>query len=241
MMRAVSWPAKYAVPLGLLAGLAPGAACGDGIVVDRVYDPYVQPLETEIEWRSIVQIDDDAEDLQRHMLGIGHALSERWAAELYIAGAKASGESIGIDAFELEFKWQLTEQGEYAFDWGLAFELEHETDRRIYEGSVALLAARDLGPWTALVNAGVSYEWGSGVDNEIETELHVQTRYRLRESLEPAIELHLGQDTAVLGPALTGVHRTAPGRKLRWEAGAFFAVASNSPDLVLKLNLEYEF
>ncbi|MEJ2297216.1 MAG: hypothetical protein P8X94_01670 [Woeseiaceae bacterium] len=240
-MRELLWSKSHPVALGLLFGFMPWTARGDGLIVDRIYDPYVQPLETEVEWRSILQFDEDADDLQKHMLGIGRSLTDRWAAELYLAGAKASGESIRIDSFELEFKWQLTEQGEYAFDWGLVFEFERETDRRISEGSVILLTARDFGRWTGLVNAGVSYEWGSGVDNEIETELHLQTRYRLRESLEPAIELHIGQDTAVLGPALTGTHRTGPARKLRWEAGAFFAVAQNSPDLVLKLNVEYEF
>ncbi len=232
---------RRVMPIALVLGLMPGAARGDGIVVDRIYDPYVQPLETEIEWRSILQFDDDTHDVQKYMLGLGRSLSDRWAAELYVAGVKTHDDSFGIDAFELEFKWQLTEQGEYAFDWGVVFEFERETDRHISEASVALLTARDFGRWTGVVNAGLSYEWGSGVGNEIETELHVQTRYRLRESFEPAFELHLGQDTAVLGPALTGIHRFGPGRKLRWEAGAFFAVADNSPDHVLKLNLEYEF
>ena len=216
-------------------------AMADGIVVDRIYDPYVQPLETELEWRSVLHYDDDANDLQKHMLGIGRSLTERLAAELYVAGVKTAGESLGVDAFELEFKWQLTEQGEYAFDWGVVVELEREVDDNISEAAVLLLAARDFGRWSALANVGVAYEWGAGVDNEFETELHLQTRYRLRESFEPALELHLGQDTSVLGPALAGVHRIAPGKKLRWDVGIFFALTESSPDRVLKLNFEYEF
>ncbi len=36
------------------------AAEADGIVVDKIYDPYVQPLETELEFRTLLQ-DDDGE------------------------------------------------------------------------------------------------------------------------------------------------------------------------------------
>jgi hypothetical protein len=217
-------------------------ALADGIVVDRVYDPYVQPFETEIEWRSIVQQDDDANDLEQHMLGVGHALTNRWFGEIYAVGTRARDESINLDVYELELKWQLTEQGEYAADWGAAFELEREVDDDIWEASATLLLARDFSRWTTLVNLGVILEWGSGLDrSEVETVFRTQARYRLRPSLEPAMELHIGQDTAVLGPAFTGLYRFAPGRKMRWEAGLFFAIDENSPDRVFKLNLEYEF
>lgn len=223
----------------LLAVNAPAFA--DGIVVDRVYDPYVQPLETEIEWRSILQSDDETVDIDKHMLGVGKSLSDRFALELYAIGTREGGESFDIDTFEAELRWQITEQGEYAFDWGAVFELERYTGENVWEASASVVAARDLGRWTALANLGLVYEWGSGIGDEIETELRLQTRYRLRESLEPAIELHLGQDTAVLGPALTGLIRTAPGRKLRWEAGVFLPLDSASPDRVARLNFEYEF
>ena len=33
--------------------LIPSIAVADGVVVNKVYDPYVQPLETEIEWRFV--------------------------------------------------------------------------------------------------------------------------------------------------------------------------------------------
>lgn len=225
--------------LGL--AVAPAATMADGVIVDRVYNPYVQPLETEIEWRSILQFDSDTFDLHKHSLGIGRSLSDRWAAEFYLVGTRTSGESLDLDALELEFKWQLTEQGQYAFDWGVVFELEREREFDTWEASASLVSARDFGRWTGLANLALVYEWGSGVDNEFETELHVQTRYRLRESLEPAIEMHLGQDTLLLGPALTGTRRFSPGHKLYWEAGAFAALDENSPDGVIKVNFEYEF
>jgi hypothetical protein len=217
------------------------AAQADGIVVDRIYDPYVQPLETEIEWRAIFQSDDDLLDVQKHSFGVGRALSDRWALELYAIGSKVSGDSFSIDAFELEAKWQISEQGEFAFDWGMVFEIEREYDDDIWEASATLISSRDFGRWTGTANLSLIYESGSGIDDEFETALNVQTRYRLKESFEPAIELHMGQDTTALGPAMTGLYRLSPGKKLRWEAGVFWGLNDESPDQTVKLNLEFEF
>ncbi|MEJ2129542.1 MAG: hypothetical protein P8X81_11940 [Woeseiaceae bacterium] len=229
------------VAAALLASSLPLLASADGIIVNRVYDPYVQPLETEVEWRTIAQFDDETPDLLKHYLGIGRSLNDRLAAEIYAIGTKTRGEKLEIDVYELELKWQLTEQGEYAFDWGAVFELERDVSEDVWEVSANLLSARDFGRWTAVGNFGLTYEWGSGVSDEIETNLRLQTRYRYREVFEPAIELHIGQDTAVLGPAMTGTYRFSPGRKLRWEAGMFFGLDDDSPDRVARLNLEYEF
>lgn len=227
------------VAAGLM--LAPLSVLADGIVIDRIYDPYVQPLETELEWRSLLQSDDDLGDVQKHSFGIGRGWTDRWATEFYAIGTKTEGESISVDAYELEVKWQLTEQGEFAFDWGVLFELEREVQDDVWELSGSLIASRDFGQWTGIANIGLIYEWGSGVQNEIETALHVQTRYRLKESFEPAIELHVGQDTVALGPAIIGLGRLSPGKKLRWEAGIFFGLDNQSPDQTIKLNIEFEF
>ena len=221
--------------------LAPYVAAADGIVVDRIYDPYVQPLETEIEWRAILQSDDDLIDVQKHSFGVGRALTDRWALEFYAIGSKVSGDSFSVDAFELEAKWQISEQGEFAFDWGMVFELERESDDDIWEASATLIASRDFGRWTGIANLGLIYESGPDIVNEYETALQVQARYRLKESFEPAMELHVGQDTTALGPAMTGLYRFSPGKKLRWEAGIFWGLNDESPDQTIKLNVEFEF
>ena len=117
--------ARKCLAIGIIAIVhVPQPASADGIVIDRIYDPYVQPLETELEWRSIFQSDDTLGDVQKHFFGFGRSFSDRWAGEIYAIGTKESGGSLSFDTYELEFKWQLTEQGEYAFDWGMVFELE---------------------------------------------------------------------------------------------------------------------
>lgn len=221
--------------------LIPGFAIADGVVIGKIYDPYVQPLETELEWRLVNQTDDVLPDLQRHSLGFGRSLTDRWAVEMYAIGQKGSGESPSIDTYEFEAKWQITEQGEYAVDWGLLFELEREVDYNAWEFATSLLASRDFSKITATVNLGIIYEWGQGRKEEIETALHVQTRYRFKEAFEPAIELHLGQDTIAIGPAITGLVRISQGKKLRWELGAFAGIDSDSPDQTIKASIEFEF
>lgn len=233
---------RQACALACLAWtLAAGSAVADGIVVNRVYDPYVQPLESEIEWRTVMQDDDNIPDLRKHSIGFGRSLSDRWFAEIYAAGTRDARDSLDLDVYELEFKWQLTEQGEYAFDWGLLFEVERDVDDDISEFGATVISARDFGRWSATANLGLFFEGGAGVRDEFETQFHLQARYRLRELFEPAVELHVGQHTAAIGPAVTGTYRVAPGRKLGWNAGLFLGMDDETPDRIFKLTLEYEF
>lgn len=216
-------------------------AAADGVVVDKIYDPYVQPLETEIEWRLIDQNQGVAPALQKQFFGFGRSVSDRWAVEVYAIAQRSDGESLSLDAYELEAKWQLTEQGEFAVDWGVLFELERETRNNIWEASAYLLAVRDFGKTTLTANLGLIYERGESIQNEIETNLRMQARYRLAEVFEPGIELHVGQDTTAIGPVLNGLFRPSQRRKLRWELGYFAGVSERSPDNILRANLEFEF
>lgn len=221
--------------------LLPHAAVADGVVVDNIYDPYVHPLETEIEWHFVGQNQERNPDLQKHSIGFGRSLSDRWAIEFYAIAQKSLGENLSVDTYELEAKWQLTEQGELAVDWGLLFELEREIEENAWEVSAQLLAARDFGKSTVTANLGIIYEWGERTQNEMETTLRLQMRYRLKEAFEPGVEIHVGQDTTAVGPAIGGLVRVSEGRKLRWQLGLFAGVTERSPDQILKANIEFEF
>jgi hypothetical protein len=216
-------------------------AAADGLIVDKVYDPYVQPLEKELEFRTLVQYDDDLPDVQRHSLGFGKALGERWFAEIYAIALKSAGESLHIDTYEVEIKRQLTEQGEFAVDWGLLFELEREADVDIWEFSSSVLMAKEVGNWTAMANVDFIYEWGGPIDDEFEMALHTQLRRRWREGLEPGLEIHIGQDTTAIGPVFSGLRRINVGNKLRWELGYFTGLDDATADHTLRLSIEYEF
>lgn len=243
------------VPLAVTLLMSPAIVLADGLVVDRVYDPYVQPLETELEWRALVVQDSDnaaLDGVQVHRLGVGYGFTDRWFGEVYLIGSEGSAdgldeapdvsdESFKLEAVELEAKWQLTEQGEYAADWGLLFELERETNENLWEGAATLLALREWGRWVGTANVALGYEWGSDIDNEWESELRLQGRYRLQESFEPALEFYAGEDYRGLGPIARGSHRFSNARRLTWEFGVILGLTGESPDQSWRLLVEYEF
>ncbi|MDP6674916.1 MAG: hypothetical protein QGH93_08740 [Gammaproteobacteria bacterium] len=218
-------------------------AFADGAVVDKIYNPYVETLEREIEYRFIVQNDDSdsLDGVQLHRLGLGLSWTDRWFSEVYLIGERTNSDSLSVEAYELETKWQITEQGEFWADWGLLFELEAERDKSIWEYGTTLLTSKEWGRWVTTANLGLIYEWGSDIANEWETTLSVQGRYRLSEAFEPALEFYTGQDTKALGPVFTGLIRTGGRTKLRWEVGLIFGLDTASPDQTFRGLLEFEF
>ena len=230
----------------LIAGVllcATGAAMADGSAIDKIYHPYVQPGERELELRTVIEnnASSPAGDQRTLRLGYGQSFTERWFGEVYLIGSANDDDSFRLSAFEIEALWQLTEQGEFSADWGMLFELEKEKDESVAEASAAVLVEKEWGRWTGTANLYGIYEFGSDVDNEFETALGLQARYRKSRHFEPAIELYKGEDTFGIGPVLLGSHPLGRGRQLRWEAGLIFGIDSDTPDQVFRGLLEYEF
>jgi len=235
-------------PLALLLVLSgltawSGQTLADGIVIDKIYHPYVQPLEQELEWRTIYQDEQPsaADNLWLYQLAYGRSLNDRWFAEVYLVGEKSADQSFEIEAYELEAKWQLTEQGEFWADWGLLFELEKEANEDVWEFATALLAEKEWRRWSGTANFYVLHEWGSDIKNEWETKLNLQARYRYKQAFEPAIEFYSGQNTRAIGPAFLGQVKIGNTQRLSWEFGAIFGLDNKSPSTTLRLLLEFEF
>jgi hypothetical protein len=234
-------PARNTLLAVLLA--TPSVVCADGFVVDRVYSPYVNPIEREIELRAVLVENDDPsiDDAQVYRLGFAQAFAERFKAEFYLVGADSPGNDLSLSAYELELKWQLTEQGEYFVDWGLLFELESVREMDLQEFSTSALIAKELGQWTGTINLALVYEWGKDIQDELETQLAAQLRYRYLMQFEPAVELYAGQAAKGMGPVGVGQFRLGAGKKLRWELGVIFGLDSTSPNEAYRAMLEYEF
>ncbi len=228
----------------LLAGfLLSTVTAADGIVIDKVYHPYVQATEQELEFRAVIQDSQKyfPDDNQLYRFAYGRSLNDRWFAEIYLTGDR--NENVGFDlrAVELEMKWQLTEQGEYWADWGMLFEVSKTIDENIYEVAGGVIVEKELGNWSHTANFIVEQEWGTDIIDEIESALNVQSRYRYNTFFEPGIEFFKGQDTFAIGPVIMGDLRWGMRQKLHWETGAIFALDEKSPDLTLKVLFEYEF
>lgn len=223
---------RYAV---LAALVLPSITLADGNAIDKVYHPYVQALEHEVEWRMI-----SADGDQKHRFGLGKSLSDRLFVEGYLI-AKDEDNHFKLEAFEIEAKWQLTEQGEYAIDWGIIVELEKERHDDQWEFATGLLAEKEWGQWIGSANLWAIYEWGDHIKNELESALTLQGRYCYSRSFEPAIEFYAGEDTLGLGPVILGDVRIGQGKSLHWEVGIILGLDSETPDTTWRLLTEFEF
>lgn len=229
------WPAC----LALLVNSGPASADAQ---VGRIYHPYVAPLEREVELRANV-IDDSSYDThkdQKYWLAYGFSPLERWFMEAYVVARRDNGEALKVSGFELEGLWQLTEQGEYWADWGALFEIDRETSDNITELAAAGLAEKEFGPTSLTANLYLIYEYGDGINDELETYAALQWRWRFREYLEPAIEYYKGDKLDAVGPVALGMTRIGR-QKLNWELGPIFGIDSKTPDLTWRMLVEYEF
>lgn len=235
---------NYRPCISLLLSLCGLVSVGwaDGNAVDKVYSPYVQQLERELEYRLVAQGDDARTDaFQRHKLGYGQSVSDRLFLEAYLVGQGEDESTLSVDTIELEAKIQLTEQGQYRNDWGVLFELEHNFEANFSEISSTLLAVQEWPQCLLTLNLSASVEFGPGISDEFETGFSSQLKYRYKQRIEPAIELFIAQDTRAIGPVLTGQYSLGKGDKLGWTAGVLFGQSNATPNTSVKLAVEYEF
>lgn len=214
----------------------------DGSSIDKVYLPYVQPLEKELEYRVLHErYNSDELTSTKHKLGYGMAVNERWFTEVYVIGEELDNQSLDLKAYEIEAKWQLTEQGEFAYDWGFLFELEKYDALNIWEAKVGLLVVKDWQKISAVANAYLIREWGSDIENESEVAAALQLRYRLTPMFEPGLEYFSSEETQAVGPVIMGELRVGAQQKLFWQLGYIIGLNHDTADKTIKLQLEYEF
>ena len=234
----------HCIVVGATCCLLPTAICyADGPIVDKIYHPYVDALEQEIEFRTIFQDKqpDQPNDVFLYQLAYGRSFGDKWFGEIYLIAEKSDQQNLSIEAYEVEAKWQLTEQGEFWADWGLLFELEKEEGQDIWEFATAILTEKEWRRWSGTANLYFIQEWGGDIDDKVETSLGLQARYRYSRLIEPAIEFYSGEDTNALGPVLMGNIITGNRRALHWETGVIFGLDRESPNQTLRFLVEYEF
>ena len=216
------------------------AARADGVVVDKVYHPYVLPNEREVEWRLFSHKETDNNKLGQRF-AFGKSLTDNVMLEFYLVGERDLNDDFSLTSYELEARWMLTEQGEYWADWGLLFEIEKEQQQKNWEVTFGVLIEKEFGRTSLTVNAFIIYEWGNTIVSEFETEFRLQYRYRFLEQIQPAIELYSGENYLGIGPAFMGVQRFDGQKQLKWEVGFITGVDSQSKGHILRVAVEYEF
>ena len=235
-MKSLVWLIVLLASLGPLAPLARA----DGNPVDKVYHPFVVANERKVEWRFASRQTDDKNVLAQRF-AYGQALTEYLIVEAYISAERDDNDNFGLQGYELEARYMLTDQGQYWADWGLLFEIEKQHDDQNYEITSGLLFEKEFTRTSLTMNALLVYEWGQTVSNEFETEFRLQYRYRFMPEIQPAIEIYTGEDFVGIGPAFMGQHRFSGIKQLKWELAFISGLNGKSKDHTLRFALEYEF
>jgi hypothetical protein len=209
--------------------------------MNRVYHPYVEQNERELEYGfTLRDLNGERELLNR--LGAGYTWNDKIFTEVYLLAESLTHEETQVKGYEIEIKIQLTEQGEYWADWGLLFEAETAKDINSHEWAAGILWEKEISHrWVAASNLMVGYEYGSDIKNEFETALRGQLRYRHSNSIEPAFEFYLDDQDWAAGPALMGSIKLSGRKQLRWELGLLFGLDTETPENSLRGGIEFEF
>lgn len=207
--------------------------------IDKVYDPYVDEGEFEIEFRGVHQFDDEDEHKER--LGIGYGVTSFWFIEGYAIFEQESGHRGGLEEVELENKFQLTERGEYWVDVGVLTELERKLDQEVWEFKFGPLFQKQIENWVATANFLVEKKFGSAnTEDGVELMGALQLKYRLSPALEPALEYYADEETHALGPVLLGDLHLGK-TPVKWEFGVLKGLNDETADINLRWLIEVEF
>ncbi|WP_334058981.1 hypothetical protein [Alteromonas sp. S005] len=212
----------------------------DNFTVDKVYHPYVLPFEREFEWRLTSRQNDDGNVLMQRF-SFGHALSEFMILETYLVGARDENEDFGLESYEVELRWMMTEQGRYWADWATLFELEKQHNTDDWEVKAGILTEKEFGQFSLTTNVSLVYEWGQTIENEWESEFKAKFRYRWIPEVQPGLEMYVAEDFIGVGPAFMGIKRFDRQQQLKWELGFIAGLNGDSKDHTLRMSLEYEF
>lgn len=212
----------------------------DGNPVDKVYHPFVTANERKVEWR-FASRETNEKNVLAQRFAYGQAVSEYLIIEGYISAQRDESDDFGLQSYELEARYMLTDQGQLWADWGLLFEFEKQHDEGNYEITTGLLFEKEFTHTSLTMNALLVYEWGRTLNNEFETEFRLQYRYRYMPEVQPAIEIYTGEDFIGIGPAFMGVHRFEPLKQLKWELAFIAGLNGRGEDHTLRFVLEYDF
>lgn len=244
----------------LLSGLAFTTALNarDARAGFKVYYPYVEFGELEIEYRPSVTFDDDGakDNEQKHLLGIGYGVSEWWFTELYAEWEREAGPGEGtvFEAFEWENRFQITNPGEHWADFGLLVEyVRKDSGSSSDKIELGFLFAKEFGKFDAAYNLVFEREIGSGASDDVELAQAFQLKYRLDPAFEPGVEVFsefgaidnisgFDEQEHYIGPVAIGVLPLGVGgTKVKYNAGYLFGVSDEAADGVFKAIIELEF
>lgn len=245
--------AGVAITLGmaasLTAGLPSAARAGDY----QVYSPNVTRGEKEVELRGFTSqgTGPNTGTEKAVRASVGYSPTDFWATELYANAEQEPGETLKLEEYEWENRFQLTPQGKYPVDLGLLSEIEiPRFSHDPYEVKLGPSLARDFGRVTAQLNLFAARQYGTNAQPGVELSYRSRLLYRYERALSPEIEAYgqpvgrfgdWGSPRNQIGPGLTGQVIANDGGKWRYSAVLLFGATTAAADTTLVGRLEYEF
>lgn len=219
----------------------------------KVYSPYVEQGEFEIEWRGGYTTDDDnasKDGAEKYKAAVGYGFTDKWFSEFYAEMEKSgvNGSDYEFTALEWENRFQLTEPGAHWLDAGLytAYEVSLE-DGGADKAEVKLLLAKEVGKFQNLANIILEKELGHNSSEGTEFGIAWSTRYRHSPYFEPGVEVHsnfgpinesepFDDQKHQIGPVVYGELPAG----FKYDIGYLFGVSEAAPDGEAKWIIEYE-
>ena len=250
---AASKAPQMALALALAVGLS-GLGAREARAGFKVYSPYVEPGEWELEFRGNRSVDGDPakDDGRSFLYEIGYSPLTRWHTAVFL---EAEGEPGGPNDLT-EIAWeniiQLTEPGQYWLDLGAYVEyakgLNQSGDHKL---EWKILLEKDFGKIVTTVNPAFEQAFSDGPTDGVEFGYAWGTYYRLNPLFEPGFEAfgELGEVADLkdgdeqehfIGPVARGTCQLGGSQKLKYNVGYLVGLTDDSPDGAAKFELEYE-
>lgn len=220
---------------------------------DYVFTPGVTYGEHEIDFKAGRWRAPGGSHLSAASIGYGYGVTQHWFTEVYAKFQQPGGESVALDAYEWENKFQLTETGEYPVDVGFIVELERPKDRS--EGNEVRfgpLFQTEAGRFQFNGNALFERHYAAAAPHPMEAGYQWQVKYRWQPALEFGFQGfgELGkwnhwdasdQRSTRFGPAVFGKFDLGNRHAIRYNAAWLVSHSAASPGNNLRLQAEYEF
>jgi hypothetical protein len=177
-----------------------------------------------------------------------------WVTEVYAQFARLNSQSVHFDAFEWENRFQLTEPGQYAVDWGLAAELEKPRDPaegwHLRVGPLLQGSIDNRLQWN--FNALIATHWSGDEASTTHLNHQWQLKYRMHPQFEFGVQgfgdfgpwYHpsaLAEQFQNAGPAVFGRFRLGGRRVLYYNTAWLFGMTAATPSDTLRAQIELEF
>lgn len=183
-----------------------------------------------------------------------YAPTTYWVTELYDEYARSGGTGTKFDGIEWENRFQLTEPGEYAVEWGSVIEVEkpHEAGSGWNLSLGPLMQGEFAERFQWNFNPLLSRNLAGPTGAATQLGYQAQVKYRYRQSLEFGAQgfgdlgpwAHwsaLDQQTHRFGPAIFGKIPLGGRRVMYYNTAWLFGVVPGAPSDTVRAQVEIEF